>query len=196
MVYDYHVVLGAIGAGLVFVGDTLYIWSIIKGSTKPHIFTWFIYVLIDGTVFAVQLLEGGGAGSWVLGTATVANSIIMILALFKGEKNIRPIDWACLVGAGFGIILWQVIENPFGAVVILTVVNTIALIPTFRKAFVRPAEESISVWLVDVIRFSLSIAALEVRTLTTALFPVGVVLVNSLLVGIILLRRRQLGRIS
>ncbi|MEK7156568.1 MAG: hypothetical protein AAB790_02055 [Patescibacteria group bacterium] len=192
MIYDYHVVLGAIAASLVLVGDSLYIWSIIKGSTKPHVFTWLIYVIIDGTIFVVQVLEGGGAGSWVLGTAVVANSIITVLAIFKGEKNIRPIDWVCLVGAGLGIVLWSVTENPLSAVVVLTVVNTIALIPTFRKSFVRPNEESISVWIVDVVRFSLGIAALQVLTVTTALFPAGVVAVNALLVVTILLRRRQL----
>ena len=66
MIYDYHVVLGVIAASFGIAGYVIYIRSILRGFTRPHIFTWLIYVIVDGTIFAAQLAGGGGPGAFVV----------------------------------------------------------------------------------------------------------------------------------
>lgn len=194
MTYDYHVVLGAIAALLGIVGYALYYPSIFLGITKPHLFTWLTYFLIDIIVFIAQVVKGGGPGTWVTLTGVVGTLGVSILALRFGEKHITKSDWASFIGALSAIVLWQLTSNPFVAVVIATATNFLAMFPTIRKSYVNPYQESISIWVVDAIRWTLGIAALTSLNLTTVLFPIGLVVGNCILLAVITLRRRTLSR--
>lgn len=194
MIYDYHVVLGIIAASFGIAGYVLYIRSILQGFTRPHIFTWLIYVIIDGTICAAQLAGGGGAGAFVVAIGVVANAAIVILSFRRGEKHITRSDWACFVLALLAIPLWWLTSDPLSAIVILVVANLLAYIPTFRKSYAKPHEESASIWALDVLRFGISIFALSALNLTTVLFPATVVLSNAVMTSTILLRRRRLAR--
>ncbi|QQG37764.1 MAG: hypothetical protein HYS26_04025 [Candidatus Kaiserbacteria bacterium] len=196
MSYDYHVLLGALSAGLALVAYATYFRSIFRGDTKPHLFTWLIFGVVDGVVFWIQVGDGGGPGSWILGVAAVMNTLVAISALRYGERNIRIIDWICLGGASLGITLWLLADDPLSAVVFFVITGTFAVAPTFRKSYRKPHEESVSIWAIDVVRFALSIVALESQTLVTVLFPLAVVVQNAALVAFLLIRRRQLGTLS
>lgn len=193
MTYDYHVVLGAIAAFLGVVGYSLYYPSILRGITKPHLFTWFTYFLIDVIVFAAQFVSGAGPGAWVTLTGVVGTFGVTVLALRFGEKHITKSDWISFIGALFAILLWKATSDPLGAVVISVVINFLAIAPTIRKSYVKPHEESLSIWVLDTIRFSVSIAALASFNLTTAFFPAALVTGNLILIGTILIRRRITG---
>lgn len=189
VVYDYHVVLGAIAALLGVVGYALYFRSILQGITKPHLFTWFTYFLIDIIVFAAQVVKGGGPGAWVTLTGVVGTLGVTILALRFGEKHITKSDWASFIGALCAIVLWRITNDPLIAVMIAVVINFLAMLPTFRKSFVRPGEESVSIWILDIIRYSIALVALASFNATTALFPIALVTGDALLVAMILIRR-------
>ncbi|OGG73817.1 hypothetical protein A3A40_02355 [Candidatus Kaiserbacteria bacterium RIFCSPLOWO2_01_FULL_54_20] len=189
--YDYHVVLGIVAVLLAFTGYGLYFRSLFKDGTKPHPFTWFLFAVVDGTVFIAQVWNGGGPGAWATGAGTLLSSVVFLLALQRGEKRITRVDWACLVIVLVGIVGWVATSNALLAVALASACDAIAKVPTFRKSYLRPYEESLSVWSVDLIRFTLSIAALSSITWTTALFPAEVVLTNGILVLAVLLRRRQ-----
>lgn len=194
MIYDYHSVIGGV-AVLIGVGAYgLYFRTIFRGDTKPHLFTWLIFALIDGTVFVAQVLEGAGPGSWVLLLSVVENLVVVALALKWGEKHIAKSDWTSFIAALAGIMLWRLMNDPLIAVVIAVGINIAAAYPTFRKSYARPDEESITVWAIDGARFTLGMVALVTFNLTTALFPAAIVLTNTSLVGMILYRRRQLAK--
>ena len=196
MVYDYHVVLGIIAASFGVAGYVIYIRSILRGFTRPHIFTWLVYVIIDGTVAVAQLAGGGGPGAFVVLIGVFANTLIVILAFRRGEKNITFSDWACFLLALLSILFWWITSSPLSAVLTLTLANILAYVPTFRKSYAKPHEESVSIWTLDVLRFGISIFALSSLNLTTALFPVSAVIANSSLVATILLRRRRLATLA
>lgn len=191
---DYLTVLAGIGILVNLAGYALYIRSIFQGITKPHLFTWLAYVILDGTIFIAQFLEGGGIGAWVTFTSAACNLGIVALALKTGARDITRSDWACFIAALAGIVLWKLTGNALTAVVIITITNTVSLLPTFRKSFARPHEESVTVWIAGIVSFGSSLITLEAFNLTTALFPAGVVLTNTALVSMILvLRRRRTG---
>ncbi len=189
---DYHVVLGAIAALLGIVGYALYFRSIFRGITKPHLFTWVSYSLVDFIVFAAQVVKGGGPGAWTILTGQIGSLAVSVLALRFGEKHITKSDWASFIGVLCAIMLWIATKDPLGAVVISTVINFLAIAPTIRKSYVKPFEESMSIWILDTIRFSLSMTALASFNLTTALFPAAIVVGNLILIGTIAVRRRVL----
>lgn len=194
MTYDYHVILGAIAAVGSLFGYALYFRSVFKGLTKPHPFSWLIFFVIDATVFVAQVVSGAGPGAWVIGISSFMNGVVFLFALTRGEKRIVSIDWVCLACALLGIILWWITNDPLSGVLFAAAADALAKIPTLRKSYVRPDEESISLWSFDVGKFLLSIAALSSLTYTTALFPAEAALTNAVLIVLILLRRRQLAK--
>lgn len=192
MIYDYHVVLGAIGALLGIIAYALYFRSIFRGVTKPHLFTWVIYFLTDIIVFAAQVAKDAGPGAWVTFTGVIGTFCVSLLALWYGEKRIKAFDWVSFILALGAIVPWVLTGDPLFSVIIAAGINFLAIAPTFRKAYEKPHEESISIWLVDSIRFSFAIAALTTLSLTTALFPAALVTGNIFLIAMIWIRRWQL----
>jgi len=193
---DYHVAFGLASLVLSVVGHIFYIRSIFVDGTKPHPFTWLLFTILDGTVFLVQFLHGGGPGAWLLGLTTIFGGIVFVISLVKGEKRIATIDWICLLAALAGIATWIVTNNPFYAVALACMTELVAKAPTFRKSYLRPHEESITIWISGIINFTLSLIALTSHTFTTVLFPAVIIITNVLLVAMILLRRRKLGRVA
>jgi len=192
MAYDYHIVLGAIAVLLGLLGYGLYFRSIFRGETKPHLFTWIIYFLIDIIVFVAQVIKGAGPGAWTTLSGVIGSLCVTIIAVRLGEKHITRTDWVSFIAALGAIVLWQLTNNPLTAVIIAAIINFLAIFPTLRKSYSNPYQESISIWIVDIMRFGLGISALLSLNWTTALFPSAVITANVLLVGIILIRRRVL----
>ncbi len=196
MVYDYHALLAGTTIAIGVIACWLYFRDIFRGTTKPHVFTWLTYGIIDSVVVVAQLARGAGVGSWALLFSLTVCFIIAGLSLRFGEKHITRSDWLCLIGAFVAIALWLVTNDPLNAVLIAVVINILGIVPTFRKSYVRPWEESLSMWSLDALKYTVSIFALESFNLTTALFPAGIVLTNGALIAMLLLRRRQLGIVA
>jgi len=195
MTYDYHVVLGIVGIVLGVVGYWFYFSSIFRGDTKPHLFTWLVYFIVDIIVFAAQVLNNAGPGAWVTFTGLIGTFLVAVVSLRYGEKHITKTDWISFIAALFAIVLWRLTGDPLLSVVIAAVINFLAMAPTFRKAYAKPYEESLSVWLADTVRYMLAIIALATLSLTTALFPAALVIGDTLLILMILIRRRQSDRV-
>lgn len=189
---NYKIVLAIIASIISIVSYIPYIRDILKNQTKPHIFSWFLWALLTGIAFIAQLIEGGGVGAWVTGTAAVMCLVITILAFSRGEKHITLFDWICFIGAILGIAVWLTTENPLYAVIMVTIIDIVAFIPTYRKAFYKPQEETALTFALDSIRFILAIIALESLNLTTWLYPASVALTDGLFVVWLLVRRKQL----
>lgn len=187
---DTHVLFGIVSAGLGVFAYAFYLRSILAGDTKPHIFTWLIYFLLDAVVFPAQVLKGAGPGSWVTLTGVIGTGIVTLLALRFGEKHITRLDQVSLALALMAFVPWLLTGDPLFSVVLAAGIDLLAMAPTFRKSYRRPHEESTSIWLIDAVRFTLSLYALSIVTITTALYPAVIVIGNTLLVALILMRRR------
>ena len=190
--YDYDVVLGITGVLFGFFGYAPYFRDIFRGTTKPHPFTWLVWGLLDATVCFAQISKGESAGAWVLGFSAAANFLIVILALLWGERRIALIDWICLAGAFVSIALWQITRDPTLAVVLVTLTDALAFVPTYRKGYLRPDEETVTEFGFAAAKFALGFLALTTLSVTTALYPGYLVVANTVFVAMVLVRRRQL----
>ncbi len=189
---EYKTILGIAAVLIGLVSYIPYYRDIMRGATKPHPFSWFAFALILGITFFAQLVTGGGAGAWVNGVSAVAVFGIAVLSLSKGDRDITTFDWFCFGGAILGIVLWRITDDPFTAVIIVTSTDTLAFAPTFRKAYLRPHEETMSLFVFSAAKYTVSLFALTLFTPTTALFPVFLVASNLALVFLLVLRRRSL----
>jgi hypothetical protein len=179
------VVLGVAGYGF-------YMGQIYRRAIKPHMFTWIIWGIVMSIGFAVQYAEEAGPGAWNLGVGAAATILIAAASCFYGERKITRGDWVFFIGALSAIPAWLMARDPLWAVVIISLIDAAAFYPTFRKSWMKPREEGSVIYFNGAVQFSLSIAALEKITVTTALYPATIAVLNAGLVMMLLWRRRVL----
>src|SRR3989338_11232674 len=131
--YDYKTILGIVAVAIGLISYVPYYRDILRGSTKPHPFSWFSFALMMGITFFAQVFTGAGPGAGVTGISAVAVLGIALLSVAKGYREITAFDWFCFAGALLGIVLWRVTNDPFTAGLILTTAHTPPLPSTFIK---------------------------------------------------------------
>lgn len=186
-------ILSAITAVLTFAAFFPYIWSIWKGTNKPHFFSWVIWGLATFVVFLAQLADGGGIGAWPTALSALITFYVAWLSFERrSEISITRSDWIFFVLALGSIFLWYYTSNPLLAVILLTVIDTLGFGPTLRKAYEKPFEENLTLYVLMTIRNIVSIFALQNYSWTTILFPAVVALTCAILVVIVYMRRQVL----
>lgn len=188
----YKIFLGYLAVIIGIISYIPYITNIFRGKTKPHAFSWLVWSILTGIAFAVQAVENGGAGAWVTGVTSLACMVIFILALFKENIKFSFFDWSSLVVAFTAIILWKITNNPVAAVILVTLAYAFGFFPTFRKAYLKPYEETVITFIFSSLKFLLSIIALTSFSIATGFYPVSLVLINGLFVIMVLIRRKTL----
>ncbi len=82
---------------LTFVGYAPYIRDIVRGTTRPHVFSWFIWGITTSIIYALQVSAGAGSGSWVTLTVAIVLFAVFFLGLKNGNKDITTVDIIFLV---------------------------------------------------------------------------------------------------
>ncbi|MFA4999960.1 MAG: hypothetical protein WC545_01200 [Patescibacteria group bacterium] len=187
---NYKIILGAVASIVAVLAYIPYFRDIFKGRAKPHIFSWLVWGLLGGITYAAQVVKGAGAGSWANGTTALVCLIIFALAIKRGERNITLIDKLSFGGAILALVLWLLTSNPLSAVILAIVIDTLAYVPTFRKAYYKPHEETLPTFIITTIGIILSLFALEAYNPTTWLYPAALVVSNSAFIGLLIVRRK------
>jgi uncharacterized protein with PQ loop repeat len=76
-------IIGIIAVIITFIGYIPYIRDTIKGKTKPHIYSWFIWAFVTFIIFALQILGHGGAGA----LTTLATAVLCLTIFILGLRN-------------------------------------------------------------------------------------------------------------
>jgi hypothetical protein len=189
---EYKMIVALIAATLEVVANFPYIRDILAKKTKPHFFTWLIWTLLTWISFFILVSEGAGVGAWVTGVTAVTCLVILVLSFFFGERKITISDWVCLVLALFALVLWKNANDVFLAMIIIVTVDTLGFIPTFRKSFSKPYEETLSTYLIVIGKHILTLLALQVYTPTTILYPSILFLTNFLFAIMLVIRRKKI----
>lgn len=185
--------LYAIAATLMmFFSRGVYFTAIMRGMTKPHAFSWFIWGIISSIGVTAQIAEGAGVGSWPRLFGALSCFVIVFLALFKGEKNIARADWITLAAALCAIPLWVLTKTPVWSVILVCTIDTIGYLPTARKAWHKPHEEAAWGYFLSTVGAVFSVIAIEAYTPSTWLYPAVLVVSNGMMGSYLLLRRAAL----
>ena len=180
----------AIAIALTFLAFLPFIRAILKGKSRPHVFSWFIWAAVTFTVATAQFAGGAGVGSWPLGFSGLLTGGVALLALSKSaDTSIYRSDWLFLGLAFTALPLWWLTSDPLAAVLILTTVDLLGFGPSIRKAWTLPHEENALFFTIGAIRNGFVILALERYSWTTALFPAAVGVACLAFVVFVLMRR-------
>lgn len=184
-------ILSAAAIVLTLVAFLPYVHSILRGTTRPHMFSWVVWGATTFVVFLAQLEDQGGVGAWPIGMSGGITIGIAVLAYRKrADVAITATDWLFFLAALSSLPLWYLTSDPMWAVVVLTVVDVLGFGPTFRKAWHHPHSESVLFYGLFAVRNTLVVLALEHYSLTTTLFPAVIAAACMLLMALIAFRRR------
>ncbi len=195
MALDSKHIYAIVALSLVVFSRGVYFNSIFRGHTRPHSFSWLIWAVISSIGFAAQVAEGAGPGAWVRGFGAATCYIIVILGWQRGERNIKRIDWITLGVALLAIPLWIITKTPVWSVLLVCFIDTSGYIPTIRKVWHKPKEETAVGYVISSFGSIFSILAIENYNLSTWLYPLVLGCTNIMMASYILLRRRHLGRL-
>ncbi len=191
MLADYKIWFAIIAVGLTVVAFIPYIRGIYAGTTKPHLFSWVVWSLVSFIAAIIQVKEGAAAGAWPTIIATALSCWITLMAVTKGSKDIKKIDWFFLFASLAAIPLWLVLNDPTLSAILITVIELIAAGSTIRKSWVNPKEEVGLTYGLNTLRSILSIIALSSFSIATVVYPAGMVLMNGALFLILLIRNQN-----
>jgi hypothetical protein len=190
MFYDYKVWSAAVAVCLTILAYIPYLRGIYSGTTKPHLFSWIIWSLTTLIAAIIQVVKGGAAGAWPTLLAAGACIWIVYLSVSRGSKDIRRIDWYFLFASLGALPLWIITKDPTWSALLVTGVEIVAIFPTLRKSWSRPEQEVAFTWGIGVVRFLLSIIALETYSIATVAYPAGMIFMSGLTFSVLIIRRQ------
>jgi hypothetical protein len=163
----------------------------LPGKTKPHAYSWLVWGLLTAIAFVGQLSGNGGPGSYVTGATAVISLGIFFLALTRGEKNITRSDKVNLAAALLAIVPWVLTNNLVFSVILISIIDFLGFIPTIRKSWHKPYEETLIHYALAGLKFVLAIIALDNYSVITWLYPATIVVANTSFVILLIVRRSK-----
>lgn len=189
---DTKTILGLLAVLMTIWAHIPYLLQTLRGTNKPHVFTWVIWTLLTGIAFAAQLTGQAGAGAWATGVTCVICLIITIAAIKHGEKDITRSDWAMFLLGLAAIPLWLATSDPVWSIWLVTLIDCSAFYPTFRKSWLKPHEENSFMYGFNIPRHVMTLAAISNFSLVTALYPAALLAMNVIMYVMLKLRRQSL----
>ena len=193
---DLKVAFAVISIGMTLAGYFYYFRDIFRGKTKPHAYSWLVWGLLTAIAFFGQLSDNGGPGAYVTAVTAGISFVIFFLALVRGEKNITRSDKINLAAALLAIIPWLLTDNPVFSVILITIIDFLGFLPTIRKSWNKPYEETFIHYVFAGLKFVLAIIALDHYSITTWLYPASLIAANLFFAIMLIVRRKQLTQLS
>lgn len=163
---------------------TLYTWwkyipDILKWRIKPHAFSWLPWTILTGIAFIIQIQNGEDI--WWFGALAASAfvcAIIFLLSLKYGEKHITRSDIVALISCLILIVFWLWVKDDILALILVCLIDTFAFFPTWRKSWLKPKEENISMYALSSFKSFLSLFGLRNFIFVNWLYPVFLIIIN------------------
>lgn len=189
---DIKVLFGAISAIVSFVSLIPYVLTMVRGHTRPHLFTWIVWTILTSIIFIIQWHGGAGPAAWSSGVIAFTSMCIMSYAIFAGEKKGSFFDWATFLISLACIPLWLLTKDPTFAAVFVTSIDVLAFWPTVSKSWREPHSENLLYYFAWLVKYPTAVFAVEVTSAANLVYPVTWSLVGLLFVTLLITRRKAL----
>lgn len=187
---DLKIFLG-ISAGVLTVSSFIpYFSSILTGRTAPHSYTWLIWSITQ-SLAAVVIFHGGGGifSSLSVGAGALLSLVVFLASLTRGTEHIHAFDSVILIVALLATILWWRFDHPTFSIIMVSFIDAIGFIPTYRKTLIEPRSESLLAWTLYLVGNICALLALTHYNLLTILYIATMIGASSILIALILLKR-------
>lgn len=179
--------------GLALVRYATYFYTIYKGETKPHAFSWLLWAVVTGIGAFGQYQVGGGPSVWALGFVASTCFFISILAYFIGVRDYTKGDWFALVFCLSAIPVWLITKDAILTLLIIILIDSLTYYPTFRKSYKAPDTEPPISYFFAGMRYFLMLFAVPNPSWETLIYPFFLMATDWGFVLFLVIRRAQLG---
>ncbi len=187
--FDYKFIFIVVAISLMLYSYIPYFVDMFAGKTKPHIYTWIIWFITQGTASAAAIYGGSGMTGFGLWSGTFMVFLVVISSLKFGTKNITISDTISLCLALFSVILWWQMKNPLPAVLMVSLIDGLGYIPSFRKTWQDPNSETPSFWLVICLSTIFTLLANTNFSLITTFYLIVMTICNFIMFSISYFRK-------
>lgn len=188
--FDIKFLFAILATTITVVAYYQYIRDIFLKKTKPHTYTWLVWAITQGTAATAILYGGGRFATISLAIGTLLVIFIFFLSFKYGTKNITRSDTFVLIVALLAIVVWWKLERPMLAVLMVSVIDGLGYIPTYRKSFIDPWTETPMFWFAMIIAGVLTLFANAEYNFLTVTYIGTLIAANIILLSILLVRRK------
>jgi hypothetical protein len=192
-----HTLFAILGSVINFAACLSYVRAILKGEATPNRVTWFLWALVPLIAGAAQLRAGVGISTLVVLSVGVGPACIVLASFVRGSGlwSLGPFDYVCGACSLAALALWAVTGEPVTAIVLSILGDAAAALPTLRKAWLAPASENRSTYLIAFAGMILGIFSVEEPTFAAYAFNAYLVAVSGTLVLVLYWPRRGTGNL-
>ena len=184
--------LGGLAGLLQAAASVPYARDVLRGSTRPHRGTWAIWCILSAIVLASQRADGASWSLVLVVAQFLGTLVIVLLAIPRGVGGATPLDAGLLGVAGLGLVGWYLAGDPTIATACVVFADSVAVVLMLPKTFRDPYSETLSTYLLGLASVVLAAAAVGALDPRLLLYPVYLAAAESVVIGVIVVRRRRL----
>lgn len=185
-------IFGYIGGILMIISVIPYTRSILKGDTKPHRMTFFIWTILILIAFFSQLAKGGLWSLLLTAGDGIAVFITFIFSIKFGVGGLEKRDVVSLCGVVISLILWYFTKEPAFTLLLIILIDFIGLNLTVIKTWKNPETENWVAWAMCAVGGFFGALAVGNYNFILLSYPVYICLANLSVVVIIISRKKYL----
>jgi len=176
-----------------FAACLSYVRAVLKAEATPNRVTWFLWAVVPLIAGAAQLRSGVGLSTLVIVLVGAGPACVLLASFVRGVGwwRLGPFDYVCGACSLAALALWAVTGDPVTAIVLSILADTAAALPTLRKAWLEPATENRSAYLISFIGMVLGILSVREATFAAYAFNAYLVAASGTFVLILYLPRRR-----
>ncbi|MDP4000231.1 MAG: hypothetical protein Q8Q11_02255 [bacterium] len=182
-----------IAAAIITVASVIpYARDILKGTTKPNIVSWLTWTILTAVATIAEFAAHEYTAALFTSSAVLETGLIVLLGLRYGYAQYSRFDAICQIGALSGFLLWWLFDSPALAVIAAVAIDFIGALPTVRHSWLKPGEETWSLYAMACIGGVLAIFALSSYNWTSLTYAVYIVFINFLIASVLILREKKI----
>ena len=182
-----------LAAGAVGVADTIpYIRDTLRGRTRPHRGTWFIWGNLAVVVSVSQWADGASWSLTLSATQIVLIGFIFVLSIGRGEGGVSAPELFMIAVAGAGVAGWVTVDEAVVATAFVVAADLIGTALMMPKTYRDPESETLSTFVLASVAGALAAASVGAVQPALLLYPLYFCVVNGALALLIAGRRAEL----
>ncbi|HYF04736.1 MAG TPA: hypothetical protein VEA59_01045 [Patescibacteria group bacterium] len=160
-----------------------------RNKIRPHAITFLAWSIILGVNVLVQLASGVGESVSLLIVNLACTGAVFAYCLKKGNTAHDKYELLCLMLAIATLVLWLAADNPLYSVLLSCVMDFFAFVPSFRKSYLHPHEDSALTFFISGLEYLFSFPAYKTFSFIVLAYPVWVLTIDMAYAAFILIRR-------